>query len=131
MICFCTESAFLNEFAYFYYVIIMLILIIINNQIISVKYFHIIKYLLQNEFFLNKNVYLSKNYHIYNQNIYFDIILYIFLVIFNMQYFHYIVNSEILYIDFCHNYFLIWLIDCVFNHMLNYYYKINSNYMNF
>ena len=71
------------------------------------KYFHIVKHFLQNQFFLNENIHLLENYHIYNQNVCFDIVLHAFLVMFNMQYFHHIVNFEILCIDFCYNYFLI------------------------
>ena len=128
MICFCTEFTFLNESAYFYCVIIMLILIAVNDQTAFVKYFHIIKYFLQNKFFLNENVHLSENHHIYNQNVCFDAVSCIFLAVFNMQYFHHIMNSEILCVDFCHNHLLIWLIDHVLDHMLNHYCETDSDH---
>src|SRR5204862_2945895 len=98
---------FLSESAYFDCMIILLTLIAADNQTVSVKYFYIMKHFLQNEFLLNKSVCLSENYYIYNQNIYFDTVLYVFLSVFNMQYFHHIMNSEILCIDFCYDYFLI------------------------
>ncbi len=85
---------------------------------------------MQNEFFLNENVYLLKNYYIYNQNVCFNIILCAFFTIFDIQYLHHIMYSEILCINFCYNYFLIWLTDYILNHMLDHDYKISSNYIN-
>ena len=131
MICLCIESAFSDESAYFDCVIVLLALIITDNQIISMKYFYVMKYSLQNEFFWNKSIHLSENYYIYNQNICFDIVLCVFLAVLNMQYLHYIMNSEILCIDFCCNYFLIWLTDCIFNHMFNHYHEMSFNHVSF
>src|SRR5438034_7210147 len=107
MICFCTESAFLSEFAYFDCMIISLILIAVNNQTVLMKYFYVMKHFLQNEFLLNKSICLLKNHHIYDQNVCFNIISCAFLAVFNMQYLHHVMNSEILCVDFCCNCFLI------------------------
>ena len=131
VICFCTEFTFSDESAYFDCVIILLILIAVNNQIISMKYFYIMKHFLQNESFLNENVHLLENHHIYDQNICFDIISCAFLAVLNMQYFHHVINYEILCIDFWCDYFLIWLTDCVSDHMLNHYHERDSSHASF
>src|SRR6266536_2784615 len=99
MICFCTEITSADRSADFDHVIIMLTLIAVNNQTVSVKYFHIMKHFLQNEFFLNESVHLSENCHIYYQNACFAAVLCAFLAVSDMQYLHYIMNSEILHVD--------------------------------
>src|SRR5438046_1438814 len=107
MICFCTEITFVSESVDFDCVIITLILIATDDQTVSVKYFHIMKHFLQNEFLLNESVHLSENCHIYYQNVCFAAVLCASLAVFNMQYLHHIMNSEILHIDLCHNCLLI------------------------
>src|SRR5438034_5658913 len=111
--------------------IILLTLITADNQTVLVKHFYMMKHFLQNEFFLNKNVHLSENHYIYNQNVCFDIILCISLIMLNMQYFHYFVNSEILHVDFCHYYFLIKLINHISDHMLDHNCKVSFDDMSF
>ena len=74
---------------------------------------------------------MSENHHIYDQNIYFNTVLYVFFIMSDVQYFHYFVNSEILYIDFCHYYFLIRLINYISDHMLDHDYEVNSDNMSF
>ena len=131
MICFHTESASSDEFAYLDHVTVLLALIAADNQTVSMKHFHIVKHFLQNESLLNESVCLSENHHIYDQNVCFNIISCIFLVVFNMQYFHYFMNSEILHVDFCHHHFLIKLIDHVFNHMLDHDCEVSSDNTSF
>ena len=131
MICFCAESAFLSEFAYFDCMIILLTLIAVNNQTVLMKHFYIVKHFLQNEFLLNENICLLRNHHIYDQNVYFDIISCAFLTVLNMQYFHHSANSEILHVNFCYYYFLIELINCISDHMLDHDHEISSDNTSF
>ncbi len=93
------------------------------------KYLHVMKHLLQNKSFLNKSVCLSESYHIYNQNVCFDAVSCTSLAVFNMQYLHHALNSEILHIDFCHNCLLICLTDCVLDHMLDHDCEMSSGHM--